>query len=202
MLPTANLSTSWLRSGDVVFHVERGPGECTRKWVRRFARLPVPTGKSNNQALYSNKYPSIVYHDKERGSLGREYTVSHQMNWSSAIHHIFTEEGYGPAWILERLRNITSNQMESKYGEEREYDFATKKLAEGMSRNCPLSLKVIHRVMREGGRGGRGGNLEGLMKRERKVQTNMEKGVEFRRWVDRRMGDYTEKGEEGGGGRY
>ena len=47
MLPTANLSTSWLSGGDVVFHVEHGPGECTRKWVRRFARMPVPTGKSN-----------------------------------------------------------------------------------------------------------------------------------------------------------
>ena len=48
MLPKANLSTSWLSGGNVVFHVEYGPGECTRKWVHRFARLPVPTGKSNN----------------------------------------------------------------------------------------------------------------------------------------------------------
>ena len=165
-----------------------------------FVRGGGTTGRGRgllDKALYGDEDPSLIYPDEVRGSLGRESTGSRLMDWSSTFHHIFKEEGDDIVGISERLREIASNQMGSNDEGERECGYAADELVAGMDRHCPLSLKVIHGLMREGGRG-RDETLEGCMERERRVQMKMARGADFRRWADSGMGDYNPR-EEGGG---
>uniref|UniRef100_A0A6U4AC76 3-hydroxyisobutyryl-CoA hydrolase n=1 Tax=Ditylum brightwellii TaxID=49249 RepID=A0A6U4AC76_9STRA len=105
---------------------------------------------------------------------------SQAVNIAAAFADFFAREK-SVEGVVEQLKEVASSHKDKSDPEERECGEVAADLASKMESACPLSLKVVHRLMMLGSKNSE--TLESCMKRELNVQKHMLIGEDFERWA-------------------